>query len=291
MLVPEPEVCAPFDPNPHAGRFEVPAGACDCHAHVFTPASDLVPQRLYTPAAASLTAYQKMLSVMQVDRAVIVQPSVYGSDNRATLAAVATNRAAYRAVVVLDDQVSLSHLRQLHDHGARGARINALFSNTADQDDLIRLAGVLAEQGWHMQMLVDVSAFDALEDFVRRLPVPVVFDHMGHVPAAKGINDPGFQALLRLMSEGRVWTKLSGAYRMTDLAQPPYTDVSPFARALVAANPERCLWASDWPHPHIPVAMPNDGALLDMLMDWAPNRATRERILVTNPANLYGFES
>lgn len=269
----------------------MPPGACDCHAHVFSDLSRLVPGRVYTPPAASLEAYRQMLDVIGIKRAVIVQPSVYGSDNRATLDAVARAGEAFRAVVVLDDTATRRDLEMMHDQGARGTRVNALFSGDAEREDLFRLGRLLADQGWHMQMLIDVSRFADLEGFVRALPVPVVLDHMGHMPCAEGPNAPGFQALLRLLGEGRVWTKLSGSYRITAEAEPPYGDVTPFARALVAANPDQCVWASDWPHPHIPVAMPNDGDLVDMLADWVPDTATRNRILVDNPARLYGFGS
>ena len=172
-----------------------------------------------------------MLDVIGIERAVIVQPSVYCSDNRATLDAVARAGEAFRAVVVLDDTATRRDLEKMHDQGARGTRVNALFSGDAEREDLFRLGGLLADQGWHMQMLIDVSRFADLEGFVRALPVPVVLDHMGHMPCAEGPNAPGFQALLRLLGEGRVWTKLSGSYRITAEAEPPYGDVTPFARA------------------------------------------------------------
>ncbi|WP_298922207.1 amidohydrolase family protein [uncultured Roseobacter sp.] len=291
MAIQSPPLCAPADPAPNASSCIVPSGACDCHAHVFALPSDLVSARLYTPPPASLADYQKMLSVLGIERAVIVQPSVYGTDNRTTLEAVAEVGDAFRAVVVVDPSVAVAELKEMHAQGARGARVNALFSGSSERAVLLEIGQKLAQVGWHMQMLVDVSSFEDLEGFVDTLAVPVVFDHIGHVQAAKGLNDPGFTALLRLMESGKVWTKLSGSYRMTGQDHPPYTDVAPFARALVAANPEQCVWASDWPHPQIPVSMPNDGALLDMLVDWVPDTATRKRILVDNPAQLYGFEA
>ncbi len=284
-----PPLCAPADPAPKAPNFTVPSGACDCHAHVFGPASKLVASRLYTPPAAPLADYKNMLGVTGIERAVIVQPSVYGTDNRATLQAVAQAGGAFRAVVVVDPDVTIAELEAMHAQGARGARVNALFSGRSERAALLDLGVKLAEVGWHMQMLVDVSTFEDLEGFVAGLPVPVVFDHMGHVHVSNGLDDVGFMALLRLMESGQAWVKLSGSYRITGQDQPPYTDVTPFAQAVVAANSERCVWASDWPHPHIQVPMPNDGALLDMLFDWVPNTDTRNRILVNNPARLYGF--
>lgn len=285
----EPPLCAPADPSPRPASFTPPAGACDCHAHVFAPASRLVPERVYTPPPAPFAGYRRVLATLGIDRAVIVQPSVYGSDNRATLAAVAAGGDAFRAVVVVDQSTSRHALRDMHERGARGARINAMYAGAHSLHDLPGLAHILADLGWHLQLLMDVSQLDDLANLFRDLPVPVVFDHMGHVPAARGTGDPGFQALLRLMAEGRAWAKLSGSYRTTAESHPPYGDVAPFARALVAANPDQCVWASDWPHPHIPVTMPNDGALLDMLQDWVPDPDARNRILVDNPARLYGF--
>ncbi|MEL7525986.1 MAG: amidohydrolase family protein [Pseudomonadota bacterium] len=285
-----PPFCAAADPNPVPAGFTPPPGACDCHAHVFGPGSQLVEHRAYTPPASSLSNYRAMLRTLGLSRAVIVQPSVYGTDNRTTLAAVAEAGPEFRCVVVVDDDACLSDLKQLHAKGARGARVNALFQSDARLDDLQKLGRNLADAGLHLQILTDVSKFKDLSAFVWSLAVPVVFDHLGHLPAALGMNDPGFQALLHLVEAGRAWVKLSGSYRMTTRDCPPYEDVAPFAQALVRANPEQLVWASDWPHPHFPGAMPNDGSLLEMLADWAPDKTIRNKILVDNPARLYGFD-
>lgn len=267
----------------------MPAGSCDCHCHVFTAISQLLDQRVYTPPPATLAAYRAVLTTLGLDRAVIVQPSVYGTDNRATLAAVEAGGSSFRAVVGVPPDVTAAEIGRLDAQGAVGARVNFLFSKPWPRDDVAGLARRLADFDWHLQLLADVSVIEDVESLVSEVPVPVVFDHMGHVPAEKGIDDPGFRALLRLMERDRTWVKLSAAYRMTTEAASPYHDVAPFARALIAANPERCVWGSDWPHPHIPVAMPNDGSLLSMLADWAPDEATLEQILVRNPALLYRF--
>ena len=285
-------VCAAPDPHPHAADFQPPPGACDCHAHVFPddPRYSLVLPRTYSPSLAELPAYLHLLSVLGLARGVIVQPSVYGTDNRPTLDAVAAAPAQLRAVVVVDDDVSVSDLEVMQQGGARGTRANLLFATSAVLTHIERLAATLAELGWHLQMLIDVSEFEDFYAWARRLPVPLVIDHFGHMPTHKGINHPGFQALLRLVAEGNVWVKLSGAYRVTGLAAPPYSDVDVFAEALIRANPERMVWASDWPHPHFPGAMPNDGELLQPLQQWAGNASTLKQILVTNPQTLYGFE-
>jgi len=285
-------VCAGADPTPRPPSFNMPLKACDTHAHIFGPLHryPLVEDRVYTPPEAGIDAYNALLATLSVERAVIVQPSVYGTDNRATLDTVSANRDRFRGVVVVDDDCSVADLIALREQGARGARVNLLFRSNSEIGNLKRLAGNLASAGMHMQMLIDVSKFDELYKVVSELPVPVVFDHMGHMPVRLGINHPGFQALVRLLGEGKCWVKLSGSYRFTEQLDTPYDDVLPFARALVATNPDNLLWASDWPHPHIPIPMPNDGDLLSMLYDWVPEETTRNRILSDNPARLYEFD-
>ncbi|MFN3937422.1 MAG: amidohydrolase family protein [Gemmobacter sp.] len=287
-----PPLCAPPDPNPRRPRLAPPPGACDCHAHIFGP-EDRYPlsrHRTYTPPLASLESYSALLDTLGLDRAVIVQPSVYGTDNRATLDAVATGGGRFRGVVVIDENLDRREMERMHDLGVRGVRVNLLYKSGIEVSDVRRLAEKIAPFGWHLQMLVDVSEFSDIRTTLGRLPVDVVFDHMGHMPTSIGTNHPGFRDMLHLMETGRAWVKLSGAYRITAGTDLPYEDVAPFARAIVAANPERALWASDWPHPYVHIPMPNDGALLDLLEDWTPDAATRARILRDNPARLYGFD-
>lgn len=222
-------------------------------------------------------------------RGVLVQPSVYGTDNRTTLAAFEGN-PAFRRVVVVDPDTPVQSLREMTNAGVVGARINLLFSGGPAKEDVTALAALAARQGWHLQFLLDVNRVDDLAEFVRDIPVPVVFDHMGHVPAKGGAKAPGFQALLRLLDGSNVWVKLSGAYRLTGKDRTPYADVAPLARALIAANPERLVWGTDWPHPQIRTKMPDADALLDLLGDWAGDATTFHRILVQNPEHLYGFD-
>ncbi len=284
--------CDPMDPAPRAPGFTAPAGAVDCHAHVFGPASRYPYQaaRTYTPPEASLDQYRHLHRTLGIERGVLVQPSVYGLDNSATRDAIRVLRDEghdYRGIAVVDSEVSEAELDTLAADGFRGVRLNLLFKGGIAWRDVESLAGRLADRHWHLQFLVDVSAFEDLEARVARLPVPVVVDHMGHMACDKGVDQPGFQALCRLMARGDAWVKLSGAYRITGQRQTPYEDVVPFARRLIEANPEQCVWGSDWPHPHIPVPMPNDGPLLDALADWAPDPGLRKRILVDNPDRLY----
>jgi predicted TIM-barrel fold metal-dependent hydrolase len=172
--------------------------------------------------------------------------------------------------------------------GARGVRINLLFKSGIEVSDVKKLAEKIAPFGWHLQMLVDVSEFSEL-DTLANLPVDVVFDHMGHMPASLGVDHPGFKKMLGILERGNAWVKVSGAYRITGFNAPPYEDTAAFAKKIIETNPDRVVWATDWPHPCINVPMPRDADLLDLLADWAPDEAIRNKILVTNPAELYEF--
>ena len=287
----DPPLVPPPDPKPRPARFTPPPGACDCHCHIVGEAETypFTPNRSYTSPPAPLAAYERMLETLGLSRGVIVQPSFYGTDNRCTLDAVATAPERLRAVVVVDPSIEGDELRRMHEAGARGVRLNLLYKGGASRDDLETLAAKVAPLGWHVQLLIDVSQFEQVEATMRALPVPSVFDHVGHMPVARGLDHPGFRAMLRLLESGKSWVKVSGSYRITGETEPPYDDVLPFARAAIGANPERAVWGSDWPHPAVEIPMPNDGALLDMLADWVPEENLRHRILVDNPATLYGF--
>lgn len=286
--------CEAADPFPKAPAFDMPVGACDTHAHVFGPQCryDYTPNRSYTPPDAPVGAYLHLHQQLGIERGVLVQPSIYGTDNQLQLDSLNYLRSLgkqYKGVAVVDADVSETELDRLADGGHCGVRMNLLFKGGIEWRDVDALAQRLAARNWHLQFLVDVSEFEQLESRIRALPVPVVVDHMGHMACSKGLENPGFQALLRLLADGEAWVKLSGAYRITGEQHPPYNDVTAFAQALVAANAEHCVWGSDWPHPHFSIPMPNDGDLLDLLARWVPDEALRNRILVDNPARLYGF--
>ncbi|MEM7223193.1 MAG: amidohydrolase family protein [Pseudomonadota bacterium] len=292
MTSPDPPPCQGPDPNPRQPRLTVPPGACDCHAHILGPLAryPFVAERGYTPPEALLATYRHMLATLGLSRAVIVQPSVYGTDNSATLAAIAASEGAFRGVAVVGADVTDAELAELHRAGMRGLRINPLYKHAASLADCQRLAERIAPLGWHLQIFLDVSGLSQQEQaMLSRLPVPIVIDHMGYMPVSKGLDDPGFQWLLDQLAEGHAWAKLSGAYYLASTPGPPYRDVAPFAHALIEANPQRCIWASNWPHPMVTGQMPNDGDLMDLLGDWAPYAALRQAILVDNPAALYGF--
>jgi predicted TIM-barrel fold metal-dependent hydrolase len=233
-----------------------------------------------------------MLDTIGLSRTVVVQPSVYGTENAVTLDAVeeiGLGRA--RAIVVVDETSAPAELAAMAALGARGVRFNAVSGNGAPLEQLERLAERIAPLGeWHVQLYAPADAMPELEPVLRRLPVPVVVDHMGGAKAAEGgVGHPGFRSLLRLLEGGRAWVKLCG-YRAS-AAGPPYADVAPMARALLSAAPDRCVWGTDWPHPSLrdPAEVPDDGELLDALGEWAPDEAVRRAVLVDNPARLYGF--
>lgn len=285
-----PPLCAVPDPQPRAPQFSVPAGACDCHFHVFDAPSPQVAERSYTAPPAPLSALRHLHKTLGISRSVIVQPSVYGTDNRTTLDSC-DDDPAMRAIVVIDEDTPPATLAGYRSRGAVGCRVNMLFASNARIDSLATLAGLAADQGWHLQILGDISALHARMPEFAALPVPVVFDHFGHLQAVKGVNDAGFQALLRLLGSGRGWVKLSGAYRLGPDSRETADAVAAMAEALVAANPDQLVWGSDWPHPAIPQQdMPNDGDILDSLASWVPDPEMRHRILVDNPARLYGFD-
>ena len=267
-----------------------PPLSCDCHFHIFGPYDrfPLDAGRHYDPAAALIPAYLRVAEALGLQRMVIVQPSVYGTANGCSLdAATRFGLDRARVVAVVDDGFDDAALRDLHAKGTRGVRFNAVSGNGTPLDQLEALARRIAPLGWHLQVYAEGAQLPDLAPRLAALPVEVVIDHMGGVRAAEGVEAPGFQALLRLLSTGRAWVKLCG-YRISS-AGPPFAEVAPFARALFAAAPERCLWGTDWPHPSLSDWMPEDGALFDLLGTWVPDKADRQRVLVENPARLYGF--
>ena len=224
-------------------------------------------------------------------RAFIVQPAVYGTDNRAILEAVRTLGAEHtRAVGVLHPTVTDEELDALHAGGVRGLRFTQHDPTTAvtSLDMIEPLARRIAERGWHTQLHLRGDQIVAMADLIERLPGTLVIDHMGRLPQPEGTAHPAFAVVRRLMDSGRAWVKLSGAYLDTKVGPPRYPDATKVAREYVQAAPERCVWGSDWPHP-TESKKPDDAVLLDLLQEWARDEATRRRILVENPARLYGF--
>ena len=278
-------------PSPRAPRRRPPAASCDCHYHIFGPADryPYSPARGYTPPDCLVEDFERMQAVLGIERSVIVQPSVYGTDNSCSLDAVERlGKARARGVAVIDDKASNAELDRLDRAGFRGARFNLVSKGALPLELLEPIARRLADRGWHTQVFVNGEVLAEMAPRLAQLPTEIVIDHMGHVEGKRGVDQPGFRALLDLLGNGRSWVKLSGAYRV-DHGPAPWPLATPIAKALIAANPDRCVWGTDWPHPDLHGPMPDDGDLLDALYDWVPDDATLKRILVDNPARLYGF--
>ena len=288
--------CAAPDFAPRQPQLKVPAGSCDCHAHILGPAARFPysDERVYTPPDCLLADYRAMLTALGLARAVLVQPSVYGSDNRVLLNALDAMQGAWRGVAVVEPDVSASALQEMHAAGVRGVRVNVVDvqsnKGVLPLNQLRGLAERIAPLGWHMEFLLHVHEFPRLDQQLAGFPVDVVFGHLGYLPTQLGIGDAGFQALLRLLQAGRAWVKLTGPYRLSG-SKLPYADVVPFAHALLDAAPRQIVWGSDWPHVMVKGAMPNDGDLMDMLSTWIPDPSIRHQVLVSNPERLYGFQS
>ncbi len=280
-----------FNPSVTTPKVKFPAGASDCHAHVFGPQSAFP----YTAGAAYIAPdatphdYARMLTTIGCQRDVLVQPSVYGSDNSCMVAALKSGVFNFRGIAVVEADVSDKELQTLHDAGVRGVRIN-LASETEGLTlaDGKRLAPRLKDMGWHLQFFLDMEKMPEAETQLAALTLNIVVDHFAKCQAPNGINGPAFQALLRLMKRDNVWAKIMGAYFLSK-QKPLYPDVTPLAQAMIDAAPGRIVWGSDWPHPGARANMPDDGDLANQLDDWAPDEATKKQILVTNPARLYGF--
>ena len=289
--------CAPPDFNPRKPEITLPKLACDTHAHILGPIARYAysPARVYTPPDCLLIDYQKMLATLGVERAVLVQPSVYGSDNTVMLGAMKAAGNSFRGVAVVDDDIADAELAKLNAAGVRGVRVNIVDvkdrkPGTLPMAQLTALAKRIArlDGGWHMEFLMHCDEFPDMDRSFADFPVDIVLGHLGYMKTDKGLSDPGFQALLRLMTAGKAWVKFTGPYRISTQALP-HTDTNALAHALIAANAQRMLWGTDWPHVMVKSAMPNDGDLCDLLSSWIPDAATREQVLVANPAKLYGF--
>lgn len=229
-----------------------------------------------------------MLNQLGVERAVIVHSAVYGADNSVTADAIATAPDRLRGVAVLNEDVSEAELERLTANGFRGFRVNLVSGRGVQLAAARKLADKTRAFGWHVEFLMDVNSMIDLDRTLGLFPIDVVVDHMGRPNTAAGRSAPGFQALLRLLRNGKGWSKISAPYR-TSRQPAPYRDMRPFAETLVAAAPDRLVWGSDWPHVMIDGDMPNDGGLLDGFGDWISDEKARYRILVENPARLYGF--
>jgi 2-pyrone-4,6-dicarboxylate lactonase len=298
MVQEPPRIAGPVA-HPRTPRQMPPPGSWDTHAHIFGPPGKFpyTAGRGYTPPDAPVENFIALLDHFGMTRGLAVQGNAHGYDNRVLLDALARFPNRLRGVAITDTRIAPAVLREWHDLGMRGLRFH-LFSD-AGKPGYVRGVGLetfevfrqtMAELGWVMQVFCDWRLMSDLGPTLRDISrqMPVIIDHMLHIPAERGIADPNFQALLRLVGDGDLHVKVSAPYRMS--AQfPDYPDARAFHDALVAANPERLMWGSDWPHPSIAAeVMPDDGHLLDLFMAWTPDETTRRRILVETPTRLFG---
>ncbi|GGC62718.1 2-pyrone-4,6-dicarboxylate hydrolase [Siccirubricoccus deserti] len=270
-----------------------PIGATDCHMHIYGP-PDRYPVAPTNPSpvpfASDLVAYRKVQARLGLSRMVVVQPAAYGTDNRCTLDAVAAlGPQAARAVVAVTPETPMEELHRLHAAGARGARAVMLRGGILPWDRLGALAAHVAPLGWHVQLQFDGGELPMREALIRNLACPVVIDHIGRFHAPVTPEAPAVRVLLRLLESRRAWVKASSPYGVSRRGPPEYADVAAIARAVIAAVPERVVWGSNWPHPNAPEPKPDEAALLGLLAAWTPSEATRQAILVENPARLYDF--
>ena len=285
--------------------FDMPAGACDCHTHIHGDPErfPFYSGRSYTPETALPDEMAALHKALHVQRVVIVTPSVYGTDNAATLYGMHARGPDARGVIVVDGKTPESALDALGRAGVRGVRLNmataGINDSTVGRQQLQQALERVRQRNWHVQLNTNLAMVTAIKDIVTTASVPIVFDHFGGSDARLGPGQPGFADLLDLVRSGRAYVKISAAYRSSSLA-PDYPDVVPLARALIAANPDRVLWGTDWPHPNstapgrsptevTPLRQIDDGRLLNQLPVWAPNPVIRKKILVDNPVRLYGF--
>ncbi len=286
------------------------SGACDCHVHIFGDPGKfpMSPARTYSPGTALVPELRDLHRTLGISRVVIVQPSVYGTDNSCTLDGIKHFGANARGVAVIDEETAPGELDRMSKAGIRGIRVNLGTAGVSDPEVGRRRVEaaikMIGKRGWHIQVYAQLPMIEAIYPLVRDAPMPFVFDHFGGAQAAKGLSQPGWESLLKLVGTGRAYVKISAPYRVTSETPGPnaaYDDVAPFARALIAANPDRILWGSDWPHPDTrsvpghkatdptPRYPVNDVRIFALLPVWAPDEDVRKKILVGNPARLYRF--
>ena len=285
------DLCAGPDLKLKPSRLVVPALATDTHFHILGPATryPYIADREYTPPDALPSRCRAQFDVIGIQRAVIIQPSVYGTDNRCAMDAARALGMPTRVIVVVPYETPDAEMAQLHEGGARGVRFILAHRGGLPLNTLESFSARAKEMGWHIQLLLTSSDLVALESRLAALPCDIVIDHMGFIkPAEGGLEQPAFQSLLRLLKGGKCWVKFTAAYRQSERIAP-YSDLFAFAHKLVQEHSDRILWGSDWPHVAFKGDMPNTTDLFDLLGDWAPDEVARKKILVDNPKALFDF--
>ena len=266
----------------------LPAATCDCHMHVFDRRFERLPGALYREATAQ--DYLALAARRGMERAVVVQPTGYGFDNRCTLDAVVAMGPGARAIVVIEPNTPEPELRRLHACGVRGVRFMLLREGGLTWEQMAPMADAIAPLGWHLDLQFDGHELPGRLAAIQALRVDVVIDHVGAFVGGVAPEDPAFRALLTLLQAGRAWVKLSGpyTYRMSAAGRPDYPEVAKLVRILANEFPDRCLWASDWPHVSEPSLLPDDELAMSVV-GWISDEAARQRIFVDNPMRLYGL--
>ncbi len=287
------QIAVPNSSGTELPRFKAPPLACDCHHHIYDTARFPAVQR--PEPNARVAEYRLLQRRIGTSRDIVVTPSAYGTDNRVTLDAISQLGANARGVAVIHPTITDTELKALDRGGIRGIRFalnTTLNGNKAvtSLDMIEPLAKRVDELGWHVQLQTGADQIVSARDLWNRVPSVMVFDHMGHIPQPMGTKHPAFALICRLIDKGRTWVKLSVTYDNTKDGPPTYADVTKVAQAYVKAAPERMVWGSNWPHPNETIK-PDDAVLFDLLAEWAPDETTRHRILVENPAELYGFRA
>jgi len=289
-----PRDCLGPVPNPSAPRWTLPAGAWDTHFHVLGPQAryPYSPTRKYTPPDATLEACMRMHDTLGVARGLVVHANTHGFDNAVDLDAVARSGGRYLAVVRLDASATRAGCERMHAQGARGVRFafNPQHGGLLDLAVFDHVLGCIQGLGWFVELHFEADALPRLKDWLAAIPATVVIDHIGRIDPSLGTGQAPFGVLLELARRDNIWVKVSGADRITRMGEP-YADVTPYARRLIEAAADRVIWGSDWPHTGVfdAARMPDDGRLLDALLDFAPDDATRRKILVDNPCRLLGL--
>ncbi|WP_407524447.1 amidohydrolase family protein [Methylobacterium oryzisoli] len=278
-----------YSSGSQAPTFRAPAGTTDCHFHIYDNRFPPAPGGLPAPDA-SPADYRALQAKIGTARGVIVQPSLYGVDNRPTLEGLAALGPNFRAVAVVNTSVTDADLRRMHGLGVRGIRFNLAQAGATTLEMLEPLSRRVDELGWHCQINMPGDKIVAAADTFLRVRGKLVFDHLAHCPQPAGIDSDTFKLIRRLLDQGNTWVKLTGAYADTKVGPPTYADTSVVARAFAVAAPTRVVWGTDWPHPTEKAdAKPDDALLLDLFAAWIPSESARKRILVDNPAELYDF--
>jgi predicted TIM-barrel fold metal-dependent hydrolase len=281
----------PWSSGSAPAKTRAPAGAADCHHHIYSARFKVDPNSTLRPGEASVADYRLLQKRIGTSRNVVVQPSTYGVFNDGLIEALNEFGPAARGVAVVNTSVTDDELKRLDAAGVRGVRFNLASPGGATSMDMLEaVAKRIAPLGWHIQFFMPADLIYMARRALNELPCPAVFDHLAHLPEPQGITHPAFPVVVDLLQKGKAWLKLSGAYADSKVGPPTYADSTAVAKAYVSAAPDRLVWGSDWPHPtEQSKTLPDDAVLFDLLAEWAPDEAVRNRILVDNPARLYGF--